>query len=194
MDLLIIPISISVADELYSEVKCPYGLKSEAAICAEFASLCRKYTISGELKAFWCSIPNESPRGPRQRSILKALGLLSGAPDYVFIGPKTSLLLEFKSPIGRQSPRQKLVERHCKNIGVMYRIARSCDEGVQILLDSKILMNHKVGHKDEKREGSRCHSRNSGKSIQGEPRTQTPAARRKKPGGRRSSAEPRKKS
>lgn len=165
---------MSLADILYQQYDLLFKkLKPEAAICVDFADKCRFYSRSGELQALWFTVPNEARRSIHQRSILRAMGLLPGAPDYVFIGSESAVCIEFKTPTGRQSIAQKTVESYCGELGITYEIARSSEDGLKILEKNGLLMYHKLIQKNAKG-ANLWTSKNSGQSIQADIRMPIP--------------------
>tara|TARA_Y100001963_G_scaffold154819_1_gene244453 strand:+ start:1637 stop:2239 length:603 start_codon:yes stop_codon:yes gene_type:complete len=177
---------MSLAEILYQQYDLPFKkLKPEAAICIDFADKCRFLTRSGELQALWFTVPNEARRSIHQRTIFRAMGLLPGAPDYIFIGSESAVCIEFKTAKGTQSIAQKAVESYCRELGITYEIARSSEEGLNILQKNGLLLYHKMIQK--KKKGAKpCVSKNSGQSIQVDTRTATP----KKPQKKRTSKPP----
>jgi len=155
-----------LADRLYEDYPLnSKSIKAEAAICIEFANKCRAFSRSGELKALWFTVPNEARRSIWQRTILRAMGLLPGAPDYVFIGRESSVCLEFKAPKGVISPAQKDVSKYCNTLGIPYFVVRNVDDALNILENFGLLLYHKVVQ-EEKREGKSCVLKSSGKNTQ----------------------------
>jgi len=171
---------MSLADILYQQYDLLFKkLKPEAAICVDFADKCRFYSRSGELEALWFTVPNEARRSIHQRSILRAMGLLPGAPDYVFIGSESAVCIEFKTPTGKQSIAQKTVESFCGELGITYEIARSSEDGLKILEKNGLLMYHKLIQTKSKG-ANQWTSRNSGQSIQADTHIVIPKKPQKK--------------
>lgn len=58
-------------------------------------------------------------------SINKAIGVVKGVSDFVIVGFKSVLFLEFKQPGGRQSPEQKDFENKVQSCGFKYVVVYS---------------------------------------------------------------------
>jgi hypothetical protein len=80
-------------------------------------------------------IPNERKQSAAQGAIMKAKGVLSGAPDYVINWNQKTYWIEFKTQTGKQSDNQKKVEIALKNQNIDYYIIRSFEE-FKLLLES----------------------------------------------------------
>jgi hypothetical protein len=115
-----------------------------------FANDLRVATLEGRLKAVWGHVPNELgglvQRGrsgkiivPVQIAIARALGLITGASDYYFCWYGGSGLIEFKSDVGRLSNSQRDFRSWAEANYVPYAVARSCDQGLSILIDWGVL-------------------------------------------------------
>jgi hypothetical protein len=122
-------------------------LKEEQKICVEFSNYLREQTIKGNFPYIWFHIPNEFYKtkgkegmGGLFGSILTAMGRISGAPDYCFIGKDHSFFIEFKSKSGRLFTAQKFFERWCKEKEVNYFLCRSAKEGIEIV-EANMLKN-----------------------------------------------------
>ena len=115
-------------------------LDPEDAICYEFAErvrylqqedLCRKEFV-------WTHIANEfaGKSKPVFGMKLKAVGKVSGWPDYNFLWSDGSGVIEFKTADEKKSKlraTQKDVQAWCELAGVPFRVARSATEGIEIL-------------------------------------------------------------
>lgn len=56
------------------------------------------------------------------------MGMIPGAPDFIFTWNEGCSWLELKSPKGRLSPAQKEFAHWCDRMGVPWGIARSVQE------------------------------------------------------------------
>lgn len=113
-------------------------LGPEDLICIDFANRLRAYTLDGRLSAVWCHIGNEIGGGHGRSSqiaysIGKALGVISGFPDYVFLWRGGCGLLEFKSGTGTLSENQRWFKAWSELSSLPYEVVRSADDGEAIL-------------------------------------------------------------
>lgn len=108
-------------------------LGPEDRVAVEFANRLRAWTLEGRLKAIWSHIGNEIAGGVKNAAIryaiAKALGFISGFPDFVFAWKEGAGVIEFKAPKGTMSQNQKNFRSWCELIGIPYVVARSADEG-----------------------------------------------------------------
>ena len=58
----------------------------------------------------------------------KAVGLVAGVSDTIFLWRGTALLIEFKTPTGRQSAKQKEWQAKAEAQGFRYYIVRSLED------------------------------------------------------------------
>ena len=125
---------------LFRSYKGPRAnLKGEDLLCSTFVNQCVGWTLDGSLKAIWFHIGNENTNSLGMNSKLKALGRISGCPDYCFINKHRTIFLEFKSEKGKQTINQMAFEAWCLEIGISYFIIRSIEQAIKILQDNKFL-------------------------------------------------------
>ena len=135
------------------------GLKlgPEDKVGVEFATQLRQWTIEGRLRAVWTHIPNEIAGSGGSRhadekvrktsarlaqiryAIAKALGLIVGFSDYVFLWDGGCAALEAKSAKGEQRPGQIDFQKWCEDRNVPYRIFTTPQEGYAILRELGVL-------------------------------------------------------
>ncbi|MRX32801.1 hypothetical protein [Aminobacter sp. MDW-2] len=112
-------------------------LGPEDRICIEFANRLRAWTIEGRLSGVWTHIGNELAGGTKNASIryaiARALGLISGATDYVFLWDGGCGVIEAKAGKNDLTPRQVDFASWCAARRVPHRVMRSADEGEGIL-------------------------------------------------------------
>lgn len=117
-------------------------LGPEERECVAFANRLRQLSITGELRAVWTHIPNElagasdktqSNLAKIRYAIGKAMGMVAGAADYVFLAESGSFCIEMKSSTGKQTANQSDFQAWCEMIGVPYAIARSAAEAEECL-------------------------------------------------------------
>lgn len=118
-------------------------LGPEDVIAIDFANRLREWTLTDKLIAVWTHIPNEVAGGTKNAglryAIAKALGMISGAADYVFLWDRGSAAIEMKAPRGTQNQNQSDFQKWCELMGVPYYLARSADEGEGILRNLGVL-------------------------------------------------------
>lgn len=110
--------------------------RGETALSILVADTLRGYTIDGRLKAVWCKIPNESKRSPLAGSILKAMGMIPGAFDFVFTWDGGSGWIELKNPEDKSSnfnENQRNFSAWCMHRDVQHALCRSVDEVIHTL-------------------------------------------------------------
>lgn len=112
-------------------------LGPEDRITIEFANRLRAWTIEQRLRAVWTHIPNEVGGGTKNAkiryAIAKALGMIPGASDFIFMWGAGSAAVEMKAPDGRQTANQSDFQIWCESEGVPYHVAKSADEAEAIL-------------------------------------------------------------
>ncbi len=88
-----------------------------------------------QTEGLWLHIPNQisGNKNPIFGSLLKRMGKLPGAPDYVFIWRKKVGFIEMKTPKGPLSKEQKTFRDECERLEIPYSICRSIDECLNVL-------------------------------------------------------------
>lgn len=118
-------------------------LDPEDEICYEFAERVRYLQLEDMCRKefVWTHIANEfaGKSRPVFGMKLKAVGKVTGWPDYVFMSDDVGLAIEFKDKGGSQSDSQRKVQKWFELSGVDYHVARSADEGVKILVDAGLI-------------------------------------------------------
>lgn len=115
-----------------------------------FANELRVAVLDGRLRAVFTHPANElggltqkrrdgSVYVPVQIAIARALGLITGSSDYLFLWEGGSCAIEFKSAKGRLSPSQIDFRDWCELNHVPFHIARSAAEGLEILRNHGVL-------------------------------------------------------
>ena len=128
--------------------RAPLGrlrLQPEEALAVAFADELRRAVLEGRLRAVWTHPANElagrrSGLSEIRYAIAKAMGLVHGTPDYLFLASDRSGALEAKTGTGTQQQNQKDYETWCLAVGVPYRVFRSIEEGLAILVDWGMLV------------------------------------------------------
>lgn len=90
--------------------------------------------------AFWFHVPNESKSHVAHRVKMKAMGVVPGVADLVFILPGGRVgFIELKFGKGRQSIAQQGFEHAVTELGAFYRQARCIEEVAQALWEWGVL-------------------------------------------------------
>lgn len=110
-------------------------LGPEDRIALEFTDALRIASLEGRLLAVWVHPANElaGKATGTMVAVARAIGLIPGCPDYLFLAADRSLAIELKAGDGKQSEKQKLFQQWCELCGVPYHICRSADEALSIL-------------------------------------------------------------
>lgn len=118
-------------------------LGPEDSMAYAFVNELRVATLQGRLSAVWTHPANElagmvtftkgKPRVPVQVAVAKALGLITGTSDYLFLSRTVSLALEAKSGTGRLTGDQRAFRDWCDAQGVPFHIFRTVAEGLDLL-------------------------------------------------------------
>lgn len=115
----------------------------EDKLAIEVATYLRAATLRGMLKATWTHIPHEVGGGGKMAAIrmalAKAMGLIKGSADYVFVGPAGSGWIELKVKGNSQSPEQRDFQLWCEATGTRYAVCRSLEEVIENLFSWGIL-------------------------------------------------------
>jgi hypothetical protein len=133
----------------YASLSRSVRLGEEDAMAVQFANDLRKATLEYRLKAVWTHPANEiagmvtmvrgKPRVPVQIAIAKALGLITGSSDYLFLWNHGSCALEAKSARGSLTQGQRDFRDWCNFAGVPFHVFRTVDDGLAILQQHGIL-------------------------------------------------------
>lgn len=119
-------------------------LAPEEQLAVAFATELRRATSEGRLRAVWTHPANEiagrrSGLSQIRYAIAKAMGLIYGTPDYLFLASHRSVALEAKVPGNGQQDNQKDFEFWCRCVGVEYRLFTSVEQGLDILKELGLL-------------------------------------------------------
>ncbi|MBA4306435.1 MAG: hypothetical protein C0429_06820 [Sphingopyxis sp.] len=117
----------------YTALSRAIRLGPEDRIAIEFANEMRKAVLEGRLRAVFVHVPNELNRRTAAGAIARALGLIPGTADYLFLHATGAFALECKAPGGVQTENQKDFEEWCRNNSVPYHIFRTVAEGVDLV-------------------------------------------------------------
>lgn len=103
---------------------------SETQICIALINQLTLLKTLNQTEGIWIHIPNEisGNKNPIFGSLLKKMGKLKGAPDYVFIWRKKVGFIEVKTEKGKLSEYQKDFEGQCERLEIPYAMCRSVEE------------------------------------------------------------------
>lgn len=120
---------------LMARATLPFNVrvKPEELICIVIANNLRAATLDKRLIAIWSHIANEGKRNRIVGAVLKAMGLISGTPDYFFIWPTGGGVIEVKAGKGKLSPLQKDYSEWCAELGIKHAVCRSAEEVFDVL-------------------------------------------------------------
>ena len=76
---------------------------------------------------------NNNSGGKFEGAIMKAMGVVAGVADMMYLSDAGLIALEFKTPTGRQSPAQKQWQETIEAAGYQYVIIRTFEEFKQTL-------------------------------------------------------------
>lgn len=111
-----------------------FKLGYEDQLCVKFAQYLRELTIVDDFPFIWFHVPNqfaiERPIFGLKQSWM---GRIAGIPDYVFLGKDKSFAIEFKSPKGRLSVPQQMVQKWFQQTQVNYHVAFSFEAARSII-------------------------------------------------------------
>lgn len=120
-------------------------LKPEEVLARAFANALRQATIEGRLSCVWTHPANEvagQQNGLAQirYAIAKAMGLIDGTADYLFLWATGSGTLEAKIGNNGQQANQVDFEAWCASNGVRYATFTTVEEGLAHLVEWGVLV------------------------------------------------------
>lgn len=66
-------------------------------------------------------------------AVMKAMGVVAGVSDMIYLSSKGPVCLEFKTEVGKQNDRQKWWENQVRQAGYRYEIIRTFEDFLAIL-------------------------------------------------------------
>lgn len=135
-----VPIHLKAIPLLMARSKIPWMignkkmiLKPEEAECIRFADMMREYVDKGIYRGIWCHIPNEGQRGVITQIILRAMGLIKGASDYMFMGQWGHGVIEFKAGANNLDDYQRYFRFWCDRDGVPHATVWKSEQAIEAL-------------------------------------------------------------
>lgn len=131
------------------KIPAHWRVQPEERICIEFADTMRRYVLTGLYSGLWMHLANEGKRHPVTAIVMKAMGMLTGAPDYVFMWEGGNAVIEFKVGKTKQTPFQEFFQIWADDSKVTYALCRTADQAVDLLRElgafekKKIYVEHK---------------------------------------------------
>lgn len=111
----------------------------EDRLAIEVANSLRAWSIEGKLLATWTHIPHEVGGGgitaKVRMALAKAMGLIKGSGDYVFVWAAGGGWIELKTDTGSLNPLQKDFRDWCAAREVRWARARSVEEFTATLVE-----------------------------------------------------------
>lgn len=107
----------------------------EDTICIDFVSVLNSYIQIKKPNFVYFHVPNEisSNKNPIFGAKLKKMGKTNGVADYIFLWENGSGCIEFKAGKNGLTESQKTFSENCSKFKIPYEVARSVDEGINIL-------------------------------------------------------------
>ncbi len=120
-----------------------WDIEPEQRLAIEFADKLRVAARDGKLNCVFCHVANEGKRHRIVASILIAMGLIPGAPDYWFIWKDGGGLIELKRP-DRKLPMLEGNQAHfrvwAESLGAKYALHNSLEDALATLREWGVLL------------------------------------------------------
>jgi hypothetical protein len=121
----------------------------EDTLAIDVATFLRAMTLEKKLLATWTCIPHEVGAVPQKSAKFKlaqtryakakAMGLITGSADYVFVWQGGGGWIELKSKTGSLSEAQRDFREWCRSTGSHWAMCRTLDEVAQTLFEWGVL-------------------------------------------------------
>jgi len=89
------------------------NLKPETSLSIDVADAFRRHVMNGTYKGVFTKIANERVASKFLNGLLKAMGMISGATDFIFTWETGSAWIELKQPGKKLDPNQRLFKIWC---------------------------------------------------------------------------------
>lgn len=110
-----------------------WTLEPEQKLSVQFADAMRVAVVEGRYRGVWGHCPNEAKRSQIVGMILKAMGMLSGTPDYFFLWPGDGGVIELKTATGTMSEHQSYWQMWCDEAGIKHAVCKGDNADLQAL-------------------------------------------------------------
>ena len=129
---------------MYRGLSPKLRIKPEEDLSIRYANALRVASLEGRLSAVWSHPANELAgysSSTARSAIARAMGLISGTADFLFLADGRCLAQEAK--IGRNdlSPNQQDFQRWCDANNVPFRTSRTVEEGLGQLVELGLLIS-----------------------------------------------------
>lgn len=104
------------------------NIKPETALSIDVADAFRRHVKTGRYKGVFTHITNEGQRSPINGAILKAMGMVPGAADFIFAWGADAAFIELKQPTKKQNDNQRYFAMWCREAKVTYTVCHSVAE------------------------------------------------------------------
>lgn len=81
---------------------------------------------------------HNTPKNKIDGARLKAMGMVSGVSDLIYLSPNGVVAVEVKTKTGKQSKRQVEWQKSVESIGIRYEVVRGIED-----FEKKVLRNRK---------------------------------------------------
>lgn len=114
-------------------------LHPEQRLSVDLAEAMRAHTAAGRYKGVWFCVQNEAKRHRITAMIQKAMGLIPGVTDFVFVWEGGALFVELKAGSNKQTESQRFFAVWCRQARLTYVLCRSVAEVEATLRNLKAL-------------------------------------------------------
>lgn len=112
-----------------------WHLDPEQRLSIEFADIMRDLTLKGVYRGLWGHLPNEGKRHQIVGAIMKAMGMISGQPDYFFMWEKGHGVIELKFGNGKLTETQWHYQLWCEAENINHAVCWTAQEAVSKLAE-----------------------------------------------------------
>ena len=119
-------------------MRCPklnwkWRIDPEQRLSIKLADKLRWLEVQGRMKCCWTHIPNEGKRSQIVGAILKRMGMIPGAADFVFTGAFGGGYIELKIHPNGQNDNQRYFEMWCNQRNSKYVVHTAMEDTAEAL-------------------------------------------------------------